>query len=280
MPAPAVSAPSSARREAAPAWPRLAWRRRDLRHLTGPFDVVGDVHGCHEELVALLVDVLGYRHELTEDGFVPVPPAGRTLVFVGDLVDRGPDCTGVLQLARGLVAAGRAVLVCGNHDAQLADYLVRGRPVSEGWGTEPTLAQLAGWPAQQRTALGRFLDQLPAHVVLAGGGLVVAHAGTRRDMLVDIDYEPCETPAARARALHGEFRGRGAHGELVRCFDWLDEERPKMELVYGHTVVATPHRHRGATNLDTGCVYGGSLTALRWPEQTLHAVPARRCYWD
>lgn len=237
------------------------------------------MHGCHDELVELLESRLGYRRALCGSMLVPVPPRGRTLVFAGDLVDRGPGCAQVLDLVRVLVGAGRAVAVCGNHDDQLARHLLHGTPVAEGWGTEETLAQLASWSPAERLEVGHFLDQLPAHVVLAGGRLVVAHAGIRRGMVADVEVEPTETDEARSRALHGEFKDRPAGGRLVRCYDWLEEDRGELELVYGHTAVDVPDRRGGALNVDTGCVYGGSLTVVRWPEQELHAVGAHRTWW-
>src|SRR5947199_718203 len=88
----------------------------NLKHEHGPFDIIGDVHGCFDELRALL-ERLGY--EITETpgaGYAVKPPAGRKAVFVGDLVDRGPQTPPVLRLVMGMVAAGSALCVPGNHD--------------------------------------------------------------------------------------------------------------------------------------------------------------------
>ncbi len=92
----------------------LERRFNDLRHLTGPFDVIGDIHGCSSELEALLAK-LGY-----EDGR---HPEGRTAVFVGDLVDRGPDSPGVLRRVMDMVASGDALCVPGNHENKLGRWL-------------------------------------------------------------------------------------------------------------------------------------------------------------
>src|SRR5690606_11228338 len=77
----------------------------NLKHLHGPFDIIGDVHGCLDELLALLGQ-LGYSAQPAGDTFTVTPPAGRMAIFLGDLVDRGPDTPGVLKLVMGMAAAG------------------------------------------------------------------------------------------------------------------------------------------------------------------------------
>ena len=148
----------------------------DLRDEHGPFDVVGDVHGCRAELEALLTE-LGYsitRDE--EDRVVGAHHDGWRAVFVGDLVDRGPDTPGVLRLVMGMVAAGDAFCVPGNHEAKLLRAL-RGRDVQVTHGIAESLAQLAGESAGFRAAVEAFVDGLISHYVLDDGKLVVSHAG-------------------------------------------------------------------------------------------------------
>src|SRR4029078_5503572 len=142
---------------------------------TGPFDVIGDVHGCRSELETLL-EHLGYAL-LRDDHGRPVdaiPPSGRRAVFVGDLVDRGPDSPGVLRLVMGMVAAGHALCVPGNHENKLVRAL-QGRTVTVSHGLETTLTQLAGEPPEFRTQVEAFCRDLVSHLVLDGGRLVVAH---------------------------------------------------------------------------------------------------------
>ena len=148
----------------------------DLRHQTGPFDVIGDVHGCAAELQTLLAD-LGYV--ISRDEFGRAAGAShpdRRAIFVGDLVDRGPDTPGVLRLVMGMVAAGDAFCVPGNHENKLVRAL-RGRKVQVTHGLAESLAQLAAEPAEFRAAAERFMDGLVSHYVLDRGKLVVAHAG-------------------------------------------------------------------------------------------------------
>src|SRR6266508_5453 len=143
----------------------------DRRELTGPFDIVGDVHGCRAELVALLVR-LGWVLSYDESGR-PVGaahPQRRTAVLLGDLVDRGPDSPGVLRLVMGMVAASTALCVPGNHEQKLLRKL-RGRNVRVSHGLAETLAQLSAEPVSLVDDVASFVDSLPSHYVLDGGRL-------------------------------------------------------------------------------------------------------------
>ena len=144
----------------------------DLRHEAGPFDVIGDIHGCAAELQTLLGD-LGYvvrRDELGRATGASHPD--RRAIFVGDLVDRGPDTPGVLRLVMGMVGAGDAFCVPGNHENKLVRAL-RGRKVQVTHGLAESLAQLAAEPAEFRAEAERFMDGLVSHYVFDDGKLVV-----------------------------------------------------------------------------------------------------------
>lgn len=239
----------------------------DLRHLTGPFDVVGDVHGCRVELVHLLRE-LGY--EVADDG--ARHPDGRTAVFVGDLVDRGPDTPGVLRLVMGMVRAGTALCVRGNHDDKPARAL-KGRDVTVVHGLEKSLAQLAHETGAFRAEVLEFLDSLVPHYVLDGGDLVVAHAGLPER------YHGVESSRARAPAVWGQSTGEvDARGFPVR-HPWFEEYSGSATVLYGHTPVEEPVWVNGTLCLDTGCAFGGALTAVRWPEREPVSVPARRVWY-
>ncbi|HEX5494399.1 MAG TPA: AAA family ATPase, partial [Mycobacteriales bacterium] len=158
---------------------RLERLLTDLTDQTGPFDVIGDVHGCLAELERLLTD-LGYLVE-RDERHRPVGarhPGGRRAVFLGDLVDRGPDTPGVLRLAMGMVAAGDALAVPGNHENKLVRAL-RGRDVQVTHGLAESLAQLDGETPEFRDRVAEFCHGLVSHLVLDGGRLVVAHAGLK-----------------------------------------------------------------------------------------------------
>ena len=245
-----------------------SWSDRSADH--GPFDIVGDVHGCYDELV-LLLGKLGY--EVADEGSVPTHPEGRKAVFLGDLVDRGPNVPGVLRLAMGMVEAGSALCVPGNHEKKLVRAL-RGRDVQVTHGLAESLDQLEGEPAEFREQALEFLDGLVSHAVLDDGRLVVAHAGMREEM------QGRASAAVRAFALYGETTGETDEMGLPVRYPWALEYRGTASVVYGHTPVSEPEWVNNTINIDTGCVFGGALTALRYPEKVLFSVPAGRTYYE
>lgn len=236
----------------------------DLRGEQGPFDIIGDVHGCHRELAALL-ECLGY------DAATGRHPSGRKVVFLGDLVDRGPDVPGVLRTAMRMVEAGTALCVLGNHENKLLRKL-RGKDVQLTHGLAETLQQLDHEPPEFREQVAAFIDDRVSHYVLDGGRLVVAHAGLKESM------QGRGSGAVRDFALYGETSGEtDAYGLPVR-YDWAAEYRGRAAVVYGHTPVPDAEWLNNTINVDTGCVFGGRLTALRYPERELVSVPAERVW--
>ncbi len=246
----------------------------DRRDDAGPFDVIGDVHGCRVELEQLLGE-LGYALHRDDAGrpVDAVHPAGRRAVFLGDLVDRGPDTPGVLRLAMGMVAAGHALAVPGNHEDKLVRAL-RGRPVTISHGLETTLAQLQGETEQFRTQVAEFCYGLVSHYVLDGGDLVVAHAGLKQSL------QGRSSARVRDFALYGESTGETDEFGLPVRYPWAQEYRGRATVLYGHTPVPEPEWVNGTLCLDTGCVFGGRLTALRYPERELVGVRAARTYYE
>ncbi|WP_182906822.1 polynucleotide kinase-phosphatase [Microbispora sp. H13382] len=243
-----------------------AWT--DRTHLTGPFDIIGDVHGCRAELESLLVK-LGW--EAGPDG--AVHPEGRTAVFVGDLVDRGPDTPGVLRLVMGMVEAGTALCVSGNHEQKLVRAL-DGRKVRVAHGLERSLEQLAAEPAEFRAAARTFMDGLISHYRLDGGRLVVAHAGLKEA------YHGRASGRVRAFALYGDTTGETDEYGLPVRYPWANDYRGRAMVVYGHTPVPEPEWVNNTICLDTGAVFGGRLTALRYPERELVSVPAEKVWYE
>jgi protein phosphatase len=236
----------------------------DRRDLTGPFDIVGDVHGCHAELVELLTR-LGYV--VRPDG--AEHPDGRTAVFVGDLVDRGPATPAVLKLVMGMVAAGSALCVAGNHEDKLLRKL-RGRNVRVSHGLAETLEQLDAAPKDLADAVEPFLSGLISHYVLDGGRLVVAHAGCKEA------YQGRASGRVRAFCLYGDTTGETDEYGLPVRYPWAQDYRGRAMVVYGHTPVERTEWINNTICVDTGCVFGGALTALRYPERQVVSVPAHR----
>ena len=247
--------------------------RNDKRDLHGPFDVIGDVHGCLPELVALL-ERLGYAITTDERGPVDAAhPDGRTAVFVGDLVDRGPDSPGVLRLVMGMTAVGHALAVTGNHEAKLVRAL-RGRQVQVSHGLETTLAQLAEVPDDERRAVLDWCDGLLAHLVLDDGRLVVAHAGLKEE------YHGRASGRVRSFALYGDTTGETDEFGLPVRYPWAQDYRGRATVVYGHTPTPEPEWVNNTICLDTGAVFGGRLTALRYPERELVQVDAQQVWYE
>ena len=255
--------------ERRPLWP-------DKRHEAGPFDIIGDVHGCAGELEALLVK-LGYGVEtdgaLGSRSYRIVPPAGRRAVFVGDLVDRGPRAPDVLRLVKGMVEDGTAFCVIGNHENKLIRKL-NGSNVKLTHGLAETLEQFEQQPEGFAEEMRAFLDGLISHYVLDGGKLVVAHAGLTEAL------QNRASAAVRSFAIYGDTTGEVDEFGLPVRADWAAQYRGQAKVVYGHTPTPEAEWVNGTICLDTGCVFGGKLTALRWPELELVDVPAERVWFE
>jgi len=244
----------------------------NLKHEHGPFDIIGDVHGCYEELTTLLAQ-LGYGLQDDAEGVRAIPAAGRKAIFVGDLVDRGPRIPEVLRLVMRMVDEGTAFCVPGNHDMKLMRKL-KGRDVQLTHGLADSIAQLDKEPPEFKKQVVQFLDDLVSHYVFDDGKLVVAHAGMKEEM------QGRGSGKVRDFALYGETTGETDEYGLPVRYNWAAEYRGKAMVVYGHTTVAEPEWLNRTINIDTGCVFGGKLTALRYPERDLMSVPALRTYYE
>ena len=254
--------------EAATIERRPLWT--DQRQDHGPFDIIGDVHGCAEELQELL-RTLGYDVAWTAKQVAITPPAGRKLVFAGDLCDRGPASPDVLRIVMAAVEAGHGYVVQGNHDKKL-DRWMSGRKVQISHGLQDTIDQLANEPPEFQAKVKTFLSDLRSHYWLDGGKLAVAHAGLKEEMIGR------GSPAVRAFALYGETTGESDEFGLPVRHDWAKDYRGKTAIIYGHTPVLEPEWVNNTLCIDTGCVFGGKLSALRWPEREIVSTPAKQAY--
>jgi len=246
------------------------WNNKKEEH--GPFDIIGDIHGCATELELLLAD-LGYTKE---DKQAPYRhPEGRKAVFVGDLVDRGPRILDTIEIVRDMVTAETALCVPGNHDVKLLRKL-NGKNVRIMHGLQQTMAEIDALPAEGKeayiTELKAFFRSLVSHYVLDDGKLVVAHAGMREEL------QGRGSGKVRDFALYGETTGEIDEFGLPVRYNWATEYRGRAMVVYGHTPIPEPEWLNKTINIDTGCVFGGRLTALRYPEEELVSVPAAHMY--
>lgn len=264
-----MSTPESveaARVERQPLWPN----RTDEQ---GPFDIIGDIHGCYDELVELL-QKLGYEISTQSNGDTIVEPSqGRRAIFVGDYVDRGPKVAQVLRLIMRMRETGAALCVPGNHDVKLVRAL-RGKKVNPTHGLAESLAQLAQESTEFKTQVAEFLDGLVSHYVLDTGKLVVAHAGMKAEL------QGRASGRVREFAMYGETTGETDEFGLPIRLNWAEAYRGAATVVYGHTPVTEPQWVNRTINIDTGCVFGGKLTALRYPEREIVSVPAHQTYYE
>ncbi|NTF17847.1 polynucleotide kinase-phosphatase [Agrobacterium rubi] len=247
---------------------RPTWN--DLRTEHGPFDIIGDIHGMADELETLLAK-LGWNISWAntgDEGRSPslFHPDGRKLVFVGDACDRGPRSLDALLIMETAVRSGQGFAVASNHDERLKRWL-NGRDVTINHGLDKTIAEFEDKSPAFRKRIADFIDSLQGHIVLDRGRLAVAHAGLREDMILGASKD------VRQFAVFGPMGSPGRDGKPVRV-DWADEYRGSTSIVYGHTVVDEPVWHNRTINIDTGAVFGGSLSALRWPEKEIVSVAA------
>ncbi len=242
----------------------------DKREDAGPFDIIGDVHGCATELEVLLTK-LGYEviwgETLGERSVVVTPPEGRKAVFLGDLVDRGPNSPDCLRIAMSMVAAGSGYCVQGNHERKFGRWL-EGRKVTIAHGLQQTIDQYELADRGFKETVKPFVEGLRSHLWLDGGRLAVAHAGLKAEMIGR------GSGAVREFALYGETTGEIDQFGLPVRADWAANYRGETTVVYGHTPVPEAQWVNNTLCIDTGCVFGGKLTALRWPERELVDVPA------
>ncbi len=222
----------------------------------GPFDIVGDVHGCFDELIKLL-DKLGWRKD---DKGQYWHPQNRKLCFVGDLVDRGPASAAVLRLAMQMLQAGRAYWVKGNHDHKWARYL-KGHNVQISHGIVETINQFKTESQAFKDQVYDLIERLPIYAVLDEAKLIIAHAG------LEEKFHFKKTKGAKAFALFGKSSGKyDTNGYPIRI-RWQDDYRGKPTIVYGHVALDNVEDVNNCIDVDTACVFGGKLTALRWPEK-------------
>lgn len=231
------------------------------------YDVIGDIHGCYEQFVTL-TKKLGY---LWTNGF-PEHPDGRQLAFVGDLTDRGPDSIKVIEIVyRLVVEENQAHYTPGNHCDKLYRYFL-GRNVQQKHGLETTVAEYAALSSKEqarvRSHFMKLFEKAPLYLQLDNGNLIIAHAGIRHD------YIGKTSKKVKTFVLYGDITGEtNPDGTPVRR-DWAKEYDGDRWIVYGHTPVNQPRKINKTWNIDTGCVFGGMLTSLRYPEMEAVSVPS------
>ena len=241
------------------------WNNKKDEHT--PLDIIGDIHGCYDEL-EILLGKLGY---VRKDG-VFMHPYGRRAAFLGDLCDRGVKNTEVLRLVMDMVRSGNAIAVPGNHDAKLLKYL-QGKNVQKSHGLDITISQLESQSDAFKSEVREFLDSLVSHYVLDDGKLVISHAGIKEE------YIGRGSMKVRDFCLYGERTGETDEYGLPVRSNWAADYRGRATVVYGHVPHTEVQSVNGTFCIDTGCVFGGSLTAFRYPEREYVSVKALKQYY-
>lgn len=234
------------------------------------FDIIGDIHGCYEEMNELL-DLLGYTQTNSHLSHLE----GRTPVFLGDLTDRGPFSLSVIEDVSSWVKQNQALYCPGNHCDKLYRYLI-GRNVMIKHGLETTVEELNRLASNDYKRISQsfihLYEKAKLYLQLDDQRLVVSHAGIQPDMIGSTSKR------VKTFVLYGDITGETHEdGRPVRR-DWASQYTFHPFIVYGHTPVKTPRWVGETVNIDTGCVFGGSLTALRWPEQITLSVSSKQSY--
>lgn len=240
----------------------------DKRGLRGPFDIIGDPHGCFWELCALL-QKLGWR--VDPEDLSAVPPEGRMAVFLGDLGDRGPESIKVFRLAMNMEQSGHALCLPGNHEHKLLRYL-EGKPIRIGKGIGETIAKLKEEPPEFIERLKNFLKKQVSHYVLDEGRLVCSHAGLPERL------QGRESAGVWEFCLFGSLTGEFDEYGLPVSADWTADYRGKALTCFGHYPKSNIIFYNNTIDLDAACVFGGELAALRYPEREIVKVKAAKVY--
>lgn len=240
--------------------------------LPGPFDIIGDVHGCCGEL-EMLLQKLGYRKRFN----YYIHPAGRKAVFLGDITDRGPRSLDSFWLVKHMVDAGSAFYIRGNHCRKLSRYL-EGRNIKIANGLEKTVAEINGLPEDEREYFREEFCNLyreaPPYLILDRGKLVVSHGGIKEEMIGEV------TERVRNFCFFGDVTGEVTEEGLPVRRDWARDYRGEALIVYAHNPVPEAVFVNNTIDIDQGCAMGGILTALRYPELEIVQVPAFAVYYD
>ncbi len=232
------------------------------------YDIIGDIHGCYDELLELFLS-LGYH---VHNG-IPLHPDGRIPVFVGDLTDRGPASIKTIHLVYKLVQDEKGRYVPGNHCNKLYRYFL-GNPVKHQHGLETTVAEYEALPKEEKAMVRkRFMElyeQAPLYDILVEVNAVVAHAGIKEEMIGRTDKR------TETFVFYGDITGKTDEHGFPERRDWALHYSGEKWIVYGHTPVRKPRFRNKTVNIDTGCVFGGMLTAFRLPEERIVSVPSKQ----
>lgn len=240
-------------------------------------DVIGDIHGCMDECYELL-ERLGYVKE--EDGLFR-HPEGRKFVSVGDIMSRGPKSAEALFFFSAHLKNNLAYMIDSNHGWKIARWL-DGKKVTlshgDEWIEEAFSAFSHEYTDKQieeiREDWKTILLNAPSHYVLTRNGIktaIIAHAGIKDK------YIGKESAGISDFTRYGETLGMDSDGKPIRG-DWYRKHLSKELIIWGHDPKPEPLVVNNTINIDQGVVFGGKLTAIRYPEREFISVKAQQDY--
>jgi len=231
------------------------------------YDIIGDIHGCLEELYELL-EKLGYK----ENGFLMDPPEGRMLISVGDVVDRGEHSAETYWFIKEMVNSDRALMCLGNHDEKLMRW-AKGNKVKLFHGLDKTVEEF-NKSSIPREDVVDFFSNIPYYLFL--DDLIVVHASWEDNLIAYDRFEKI----CRYLCLFGPVNGMLENG-LPDRIDWAGNRKltdRSYPVVCGHQPFKEVRIINDVYQIDTGCVFGGKLTCLRWPEKEIIQVKSKKIY--
>lgn len=225
----------------------------------GPFDIIGDIHGCYEMLVSLL-DKLGYQ----KGEFTYTHPQGRKIIFLGDICDRGEENVKVFDLVYSMWQHKVAYYVPGNHCDKLYRYLL-GQDVKLLHGLDKTVYEYENLTKLAQEKFRENFQELfscsPYYLIFDDGKLVVSHAGILGKWIGQVGKK------IRSFCLYGSSTGKSDEKGFPMRLNWANGYKGDSYIVYGHTPVEKAVWQNRTINIDLGAVFGGKLCALRYPEK-------------
>ncbi len=241
---------------------------RILEYKNNQFDIIGDIHGCYGEFITL-IEKLGYQKE--KDAYFH--PQGRRLISVGDVADKGFENIKCLDFWINQVTYGGGFWVHGNHCNKLYRYF-HGNKVHISHGLENTVAELEQMSNEKRFEFKnrymRCYESQCYYLLLDKQRLAVVHGGLLEESMGKFSNR------IKNVCLYGETTGKFDENGKPERLDWAMYYKGRAFVVYGHTVTKEPAIMNHTVGIDQGCVYGGRLTALRYPEMEFVQVEGRK----
>ena len=221
-----------------------------------PLFVIGDVHGCSEQLRRLIAK----------------QPNDTQLVFVGDLIDRGPDSADVLQTVKQACGAG-AVCIAGNHEAMMLDFLDRPTERGARW------FRFGGLQTLESLKIGGIGEHSDAAALLAGRDELEARLGP--EMISWLRGLPTQWQSGNVHVVHASADpAQAMHSQENKTLIWghpdfaTRNRNDGQWVVYGHTIQDQPIAAQGRIAVDTGAFATGRLTAAHITKDNVSFVQA------